>query len=258
MTAVAIQHAPVDWTIFVGELDRLAEQNATVSFWLRDDDAVAPTQALERLFTVADGVPLALAVIPSGATPELADRVAAENDCAVLQHGFAHTNHAAPDERKSELGDDRPLVRVLDELHTGHARLQELFAERALPVLAPPWNRIADDVAADLSTLGITGLSRFGAVRRQWPGLRQANTHIDPIDWRGTRGHLGDTAVLGDLLGEVRRRHVDRTLRDEPIGILTHHLVVDEAGWSFLARFISETRRHPAVLWRHPAQLFAA
>ena len=44
-----------------------------VQFWWRDDDASAPSPALERAVGLSRkyGIPLALAVIPQDATPQL-------------------------------------------------------------------------------------------------------------------------------------------------------------------------------------------
>ena len=89
------------WQWLRHELDRWAEQNRQAAFWWRDDDAVAPTPALERLLALhhRQGVPLALATIPKGADSALADRLELHPGIAVLQHGYAHENHAGEGER---------------------------------------------------------------------------------------------------------------------------------------------------------------
>ncbi len=52
-------------------LDRLQAQGKIAHFWLRDDDAVEPTSALDRVLSLtgASAVPLTLAVIPQPAGP---------------------------------------------------------------------------------------------------------------------------------------------------------------------------------------------
>ena len=60
------------WPDLVNELDQWGEAERVATLWWRDDDAVAPTAGLERLLSIAGGVPVALAVIPSVAEPELA------------------------------------------------------------------------------------------------------------------------------------------------------------------------------------------
>ena len=78
---------------------------------------------------------------------------------------------------------------VLGELGTGRMALERLFATRALPVLVPPWNRIAPELVPTLPEIGFAGLSTFAARRRDQPvsGLRQVNTHVDLIDWKDRR-----------------------------------------------------------------------
>ena len=62
------------WEALTLELDLWAAEGRTATFWWRDDDAIAPTPALDRLRACASaaGIPIALAVIPAKATPELA------------------------------------------------------------------------------------------------------------------------------------------------------------------------------------------
>ena len=39
---------------------------------------------------------------------------------------------------------------------------------------------------------------------------------------------------------------------DEPIGLLTHHLVHDEAMWRFLEEFLTHTSVRPGIEWLSP------
>ena len=80
-----------DWRDLASELDSWRQARRDATLWWRDDDAVEPTPALERLLSLAaDGAaPLALAVIPARASRALADRLAGEGPgVTVLQHGF--------------------------------------------------------------------------------------------------------------------------------------------------------------------------
>jgi hypothetical protein len=176
----------------------------------------------------------------------------------VLQHGYAHANHAPAGAKKIELGPHRPLETVLAELETGRRRLADLFGTRALPALVPPWNRIDTALVRQLPEIGIAGLSTFGP--RPAPnaatGVGQVNTHIDILDWRGTRGFIGEAAAL-DLvvrhLAQRRQRQVDPS---EPTGLLTHHLVHDDATWRFFATLLPRTARHPRVRWLAGGDVF--
>jgi peptidoglycan/xylan/chitin deacetylase (PgdA/CDA1 family) len=238
---------------FAALLDRAAAQSVRITLWWRDDDAEAVTPQLARLLALAerDDVPLALAVVPKGATPELAEAIADRPGVHVLQHGWQHENHAPPNEKKMELGEHRPFPLILEELGEGFERLGLLFPRRFLPVLVPPWNRIAPSVRDALHKVGLLGLSTFGPTP---PGeAHRVNTHVDIIDWKNGRAALPRAAAFAILCGEVERR-----LRDdpEPLGILTHHLVHDDASWSFLEELFTLTARHAAVRWPAIPPLF--
>src|SRR5690606_25310203 len=105
-------------------------------------------------------------------------------------------NHAGPGQKKQELGGHRPAEAALADLAAGRHRLAALFGQDLAPVLVPPWNRIAPEVAARLPEIGFRGLSTFGAGDVTEPsGITVVNTHVDPIDWHGTRS-LADAGAL--------------------------------------------------------------
>ena len=216
------------WARLDAALARAKAEGRQVRFWWRDDDAIAPSRELDRLLDLAQkhGVPLALAIIPAPATSALAARLSNEPLVEVLVHGFHHQNHAPADHKKQELG-YRPVDSMIAELGKGLSRLQGLFGDRCLPVLVPPWNRIDPALLPSLSMIGFQGLSTFGkreAVRTH--GLAVVNTHCDPIDWKKGGGLAEQLHILDCLSACI---HLD-----EPVGILTHHLVHDPWIWSFL------------------------
>jgi hypothetical protein len=224
------------WAAIDEELARWRDAGRVPTLWWRDDDAVDATPALDRLLTLqrTHDVPLALAVVPAGATPALAALLSQASGIDLLQHGYAHTNHAPAGEKKAELGPERPAMIVLGELGTGWLALERLFAAAVLPVLVPPWNRIAPGLVPVLPEIGFRGLSTFGIrpQRRLVPGWTQVNTHIDLIDWRAGR-FAGTEAVLGAFTNAL----VAARASDEPIGLLSHHLAMDEDAWDFLNSF---------------------
>ena len=118
MTKGALQ-TETAWEALTRELDLWEEDGRTATFWWRDDDAADHTDALNELLLLrtALGVPLALAVIPATATPELRAALDQNSAIAVLQHGYSHTNFAGPDERKIELDGSRPATYVLSLIH---------------------------------------------------------------------------------------------------------------------------------------------
>lgn len=240
------------------EFDRWADQGLTATLWWRDDDAIAPTPALDRLLDAAGPVPLTLAVIPALAEPELAARLAGRPQVAAVQHGYAHRNHETVG-KKAELGAARPVAEVAADLAVGFARLTTLFGGQFRPMLVPPWNRIAAAVVPALPRLGLTALSTAKArdARLAAPGLVQVNTHVDPIDWRGTRGFMGEIATVEMFCRHLADRRAGRVDRHEPTGLLTHHLVHDAGLWQFLPRLIEVAAAHRAVRFLGAAEACA-
>jgi hypothetical protein len=250
------------WESFARELDAWREGGRTATFWWRDDDAIDATPSLMRLLGIsrAFSVPLMLAVIPAKATPALGTTLTRLNG-VVLQHGFAHINHAPAGAPKSELSGVRPLAERLAELASGCHTLADLVGPRLLPVLVPPWNRIDDDLVDALAASGYTALSTFRPRARPFarPGLAQVNTHLDLIDWAGTRHFVGTAHALAVLVGHLAARRAawgNSAQTDEATGVLSHHLAMDEPSWDFLETLLRRTEAHPAVRWLDAAELF--
>lgn len=230
------------WDGLRAELDAWAAAGRVASLWWRDDDAVRRTPALDRLVALAAGTPLAVAVIPAVAE-------AFDLPVTVLQHGWAHADHARRGERKCELVGEA----VLDDLSAGKRRLEALFGARFLPVMVPPWNRLAGDVAARLRELGFIGLSTLGPRCEKF----SANVHVDVMDWK-TGSFAGEGSVLAATVGHLSARRAGAVDADEPTGLMTHHLVHDAAAERFLERLLAATKSHPAVRWRAAPDIFAA
>ena len=237
------------WQPLAAAMRRWQDGGRQVRFWLRDDDAVEPTPALERLIRLCGhhGVPFTLAAIPLKATEALGKRLASEEGIAVTVHGWSHRNHAPVGEKKQELGPHRPKETVAGELRDGVVRLGNLFPERFLPVLVPPWNRIDPSLVPDLKALGFEALSVFGNAKAQHKALLQVvNTHIDLMDWHGTRGCRDHADLVADIIKALEQRVVGG---EEPIGILAHHLVHDESAWLFLHRLFEFVGTTPGARW---------
>ncbi|HVO16331.1 MAG TPA: polysaccharide deacetylase family protein [Alphaproteobacteria bacterium] len=242
------------WDALRAELDRWAEAGRAATLWWRDDDAGAPSSALNRLVALSEAhrVPLTLAVIPTKAGAEIAGLVAGAATLTAVQHGYAHLNHAPDGERKMELGPHRPADVVVAELAVGWDRLETLFGARLRPVLVPPWNRIAPHLVPMLPELGYLGLSTFGPRPRARPvaGLVQANSHLDIIDWAGHRGFVGTEAALAALVGHLRARRTGAVADPaEPTGLLTHHLAHDAGAWGFVEALLHRSKGHGGARW---------
>jgi len=231
-------------------LDQRAEAGTPAVFWWRDDDAIEPTPALDHLLALsrAHRVPVALAVIPAGAGAALAGRIGGLPEVSVAVHGWSHENHAPPDTKKAELGSERPVEAVFADLSRGMERIRTLFPARFTPALVPPWNRIASGVVEGLAPLGFRAFSVYGPERPA--PVAVINTHADLIDWHGTGGCRPEVDLARDIVLAMER--------DRPIGILSHHLVHDEACWRFLDDLFALTSDHPGCRWAALPELVEA
>jgi hypothetical protein len=249
------------WIKLDRELDHWTRSGQIADLWWRDDDAAKPTPALDQLVTLSQNrhIPLGLAVIPQQAEAELGNCIGAA-PVTVLQHGYAHLNHAFAGTKKCELGGERPVDLVIGELATGWSVLERLFGEQALPVLIPPWNRIAAPIVPMLPEMHYIGLSTFGPRKKQLAlstlPFTHVNTHVDIVDWKGTRGFIGEDAALKNLVSHLEARRLKQVDPAEATGLLTHHLVHDEACWNFLDALFAHVADHPNVAWRSPRELF--
>ena len=243
------------------ELDRWSALGRRATLWWRDDDAATDTPALRRLLSIADShdVPLGLAVVPAALSDDALPVIVGCRGCVVMQHGYAHRNHAPPAEKRSELGTHRPVTIVMDELAQGRDRLCASFGPQFAPLLVPPWNRIAPEVTAALPARGYRGLSTFGPRRDAMPSreLVQCNTHVDLVAWKSARSFVGDAVASERLAAHLAARRESRADADEPTGILTHHLDFDAQAWAFVERLLAFTRVHRDVQWITPRAAFA-
>lgn len=230
-----------DWTPLKQELALWRRAGLDLPFWWRDDDAVAQTGALDTLLALAQetAMPLHLAVIPHNVETSLVSALLTQPGAVPLTHGWRHLNHATPPAKTCEFPDGRRETR--SELEASFARMHDHFGSRACPVFVPPWNRMGKDVPRVLAELGYRAVSTFGprSYRHAAAGLVQINTHLDPIDWRGSRGLVAEADLIARLTTALKNRRTGQEDASEPFGLLTHHLVHDVAIWQFCARCLN-------------------
>jgi hypothetical protein len=241
------------WQPLLDELARWQKAGRAADLWLRDDDAVQPTAALDRLLAATAGaaIPLTLAVIPAPAERALGERIAGEPSVTAAVHGWSHANHAPEGAKKEELGPHRPADIVLAELADARIIIDSLFGVAALPLLVPPWNRIDAALLPALSGIGYAALSVFGRV--ELSPIPIVNTHVDLIAWHDGRQGKDHAALVAELVSELGQR-LDAG-SGEPIGVLTHHLVHDETAWTFLDGLFEATSGNPACRWASVREL---
>ncbi|HUN69125.1 MAG TPA: hypothetical protein VMU46_10025 [Burkholderiales bacterium] len=246
------------WRALADEITRWSDSGLMAEFWWRDDDAARPAAALERLLALAanTSIPLALAVVPLGADPELLAGL--REPVSVLQHGTDHRNRALGREKKTEFPSSEPAEAALARLAEARKLLEAQVGQRFIPVLAPPWNRLPEPLVPRLAAAGFRGLSQYGARQSAEPssGLRQVNTHVDVIGWRTGRGFVGEDEALAAAARHLAAKRTGMADRYEATGWLTHHAVHDLAAWMFLERLFETTLKTPGVRWLGAQELF--
>ena len=242
-----------NWTDLNEELERWSAAGRRAGLWWRDDDAIAPGPRLDQLAELSrkSGIALALAVIPGRARDALGEVLAELPEVKFLVHGLMHQNRAPADQKKAEFGAHRPVSEMLGDAATAWQNLLGRFAHLSMPVFVPPWNRIDEDLVPRLPLAHLHGLSRFGPRAGASPaeGLIECNCHLDLIDWRGGRGFIGENEALHQLIAHLEARRAGTIDSDENSGILSHHIVMDQAGWDFLAKLFVRTKECDGAHW---------
>lgn len=237
------------WDDLGAELSQWQALGQKPQVWWRDDDAGQWGAELDRLLALAQDsqVPLGLAVIPMQVKAETVEHINQAPMAYVLQHGVDHQNYAPVGEKKAELGAHRELQTICTSLQDGWVRLSN--CDNRHKVLVPPWNRIDDTVSAGLAGLGYEGLSTFKARKMaNIHGVKLVNTHVDIIDWKGTRGFVGQGQCLQMLVDHLRQKRLGHIDNREATGVLSHHLVHDEGCWQFLVQLFA----YKGIEWINP------
>ena len=241
-----------DWSNLRTELAEWRAADLRLPIWWRDDDATQPTPELDRLAAMArqTEVPVHLAVIPHYADHHLANRLTDTSEFIPVVHGWAHQNHAPTGSKKTEFGLGRGGA--AEDAAIGLTALRNLFGPRLAPMFVPPWNRIDPTHYADLVDAGYTMLSTFTPRAAAQPamGLTQINTHIDPIDWHGTRGLVDPSLLIDQIVKLLQDRRNGVADNAEPLGLLTHHLVHTTEVWDFAEQLLEVLQNGPTDLFR--------
>ena len=234
--------------------DAIDAAREPVRFWWRDDDAGRSSERLGSALAMAQSleIPIVLAVVPAWLEPGVTRAIRACSSATVVQHGWDHGDHSAPGMKKIELGGLLEREIVCERLRDGFEILARAFPDSFAPVLVPPWNRIDTALLGRLAAIGYRGISTYAADERGTAcGLAHVNPQLDPIAWRSDRSF----ASLANLARSVGRAITVDPSR--PIGLLTHHLDMNEAAFAITEELLSALRRHPRIQWPTPAQLLA-
>jgi hypothetical protein len=224
-----------------------------VLVWWRDDDAGRFDKKLDGLLGLAaeTGRSLGLAVVPAWLDGKTTQLVRSVPNVQVLQHGWAHVDHAASGQKSIELGGTAEPGVCRADLRRGVALLEASFGKRFLPVMVPPWNRIDDARLGELASLGFRGISTFADdARGASHALAHVNTHVDLIDWHCTRR----MKPLAQLVDELEARLAKPGCR--VVGLLTHHLNMTLDDMAMLRQFFCHVDRIGQCRWTSPEDLF--
>lgn len=245
----------IDWAPVRAELQKWHRDDLTLPLWWRDDDAIDPTEQLDRMVEISEefGVPVHLATIPREATRALASFVADNQSLIPVVHGWSHKNHQPRPERKCEFGDARPVKVRQEEAAEGLRRLKTLMGDRVAPMFVPPWNSLPQDFLPELQALGYQSFSTCNPRKaaESVAGLVQINTHVDPLYWRLSKDLSHPEKIIERIVELLKRRRQGKADNSEPFGLLTHHLAHKEHTWDFC-------RQYWQVMLSGPTELFRA
>jgi peptidoglycan/xylan/chitin deacetylase (PgdA/CDA1 family) len=247
------------------ELDLWADLGLTARFWVRDDDACEMSEHLARLHALArkHAITIGLAVIPGKLRPSLLDYL--NSDAPKFHpmcHGWKHINYG-PWNKPAEFGRDRPLACLIEDAQAARQVFCRHFGTQ--PIFVPPFNRISYSLTRALPKIGFVAVSAIPSIldrtllrlksRFAWgplvslpraSAIPRIDVHIDPIDWTSQTA-LDARAIAGALAQQLRARRTAGSGAASPIGLLTHHLVHDEAIWRLCDGLLDVLRPHQAV-----------
>lgn len=230
---------PLAFRLLLGaELDRWSRAGHAPVIWWRDDDARAPTEALERLLELSrrHAAPLTLAAIAGPDLQRLLRRVGVEPNIEIAVHGFTHVNRQPDGAGFGEIIASDTVQDVRERLEATISAFHEAGAAPTLFV--PPWNNLSRQLLSALPGSALSAVSAFDQAMSETDTVSRIDAHLDILRWKGGarfRGRWKFLMRMRRLL--VHRRRIGAW--EEPIGLLTHHLDHDHQTWRFLETFLA-------------------
>src|SRR5215468_1865296 len=220
------------------------QQASPLRLFFRDDDVDEDEATLRRLLRLflRRGAPLNLGVIPGRLTAAGAELLAQSLNAApasleLNQHGWRHLNHER-EGRKCEFGPGRTYAEQLADIARGQARMTGAFGPRWFPVFIPPWNRCAEDTYRAIDQLGFRALSakRGNSVVTGYR-FKEISITLDLYRWRGGARLKPSEEIFEDLIVQIPR--------EQTIGVMLHHKLMDERAFSFLGALLDTLASYP-------------
>lgn len=230
---------PLAFRLALGpELWLWAKAGRAPALWWRDDDARAPTEALEQLLSLSrrHQAPLTLAVIAGPHLQSLVRRLETEPGVEIAVHGFKHVNRQPEGRGFGEVVETDGVDWVRTQLR---ATVMAFHRAGAAPTLfVPPWNNLQPQLIAALPDSPLRAVSGFDQISGTMDGVARLDTHLDVLRWGDGARFRGAWKFLSRMRRLMKQRRLAGRW-DEPIGLLTHHLDHDRATWLFLEQFLA-------------------
>ncbi len=248
------------WKNLDNELTKWRESSISPVFWIRDDDATKDGPKIKKLVSISKkfNTPLSVAVIPYLIQKSVIKVLNSSNLITVLQHGFKHKNYEPKGQKKSEFGVSRDINNMIEDISYGSKLISESFGKLYQPIFVPPWNRMSHLLLPHIHSLGILGVSSFNKHLIKYANDKNQlviiNTNIDIIDWKNDKIFLGEEKILEKLTSELIVRRNERENIEKPIGILTHHNVMEANSFLFLEKLFNKTHNYGAK-WKSIQQI---
>ena len=221
----------------------LDERPGPCRVFFRVDDAGQGDARLARMLDrfEAHALGVDVAVIPRLVRPALARDLLGRAEGAGVrlhQHGLAHVDHETSG-RKHEFGPSRGLADQLADITAGRRLMVDAFGDHVDPVFTPPWNRCTAVTGAALLAADLRVLSRdHTAPPLSLPGLVEVPV---TVDWFGH--HRGERWTPDQLAERIARGAAG----GEPVGVMLHHAVTDDAELARVDELLSLLAGHPRV-----------
>jgi hypothetical protein len=224
----------------------LALRQQPLCVFFRDDDVDEDEVALRRLLELFRrwNMPINLGVIPGRLTAAGAELLAQSVSAApalieLNQHGWLHHNHER-EGRKCEFGPSRTYAEQLADIAQGQARMTEAFGPHWSPVFIPPWNRCVEDTYRALDQLGFRALSaKRGSSVVAGYRFKEISITLDLFNWQGGANLKPAEEIVDEL--------IIQSARQQTIGVMLHHKVMDEQAFAFLESLLDALTSHPTI-----------
>jgi peptidoglycan/xylan/chitin deacetylase (PgdA/CDA1 family) len=215
-----------------------------MNIFFRNDDVDDDEPQLRKLlrFFLERNTPVNLGVIPGRLTAACVELLLESVGSApalfeLNQHGWLHQNHER-EGRKFEFGPSRTYAEQLADITRGQERMTEAFGPNWFPVFIPPWNRCTEETLRAIDRLGFRALSaKQGRSVATGYRFQEISITLDIYRWNGGARMKSPEEITGELITQLSRQ--------QPIGVVLHHKVMDDQAFFFLGSLLDTLAAHP-------------